>query len=322
MRWARSAGHGRPSRRQPTHLGEDRGAMVRISAVALAFLVLVGTSALAGVDVDFDHTRQFYPYRTFMWDAARGGLDAAVRQDVQEAIRGQLAERALQEVPEGADLLIVLHGAMTDEKPVTREIFPYGGYRDWDGWGTWIGGTLTPVRVWSIPSRTLIIDLVDASQDRLVWRAVAGGTLVAKPAQRKKRIGKSVTEAFEDFPPGKIQIHELSPEQLARMDGMPLFYAGEPSSRSHVPLGPVRGVSCFRLRTKLGGLGLKLAPAPPATLAAAVAVVRFEAAKQDADAVVDIRCDDTGVKKLTCREAVVCTGNAVRWTETDAAGDR
>jgi Domain of unknown function (DUF4136) len=63
------------------------------------------------------------------------------------------------------------------------------------GWGPSV--TVTPyVEV------TIVLDMVDANTDRLVWRAIStktGSNLI--DVQKEKKVDKMVSDAFKHFPP-------------------------------------------------------------------------------------------------------------------------
>ena len=68
--------------------------------------------------------------------------------------------------------------------------------------GPWrLGGgfaTVTP-NIENVGS--LVVDLVDAPQNQLIWRAVATDTLSDKPEKNAQKIQKSVAKMFQKYPP-------------------------------------------------------------------------------------------------------------------------
>jgi hypothetical protein len=50
---------------------------------------------------------------------------------------------------------------------------------------------------------TLVVDMYDAQNKRLVWRGTSTDTLSDKPENNEKKLDKAVDKMFKDFPPKK-----------------------------------------------------------------------------------------------------------------------
>jgi hypothetical protein len=115
-------------------------------------------------------------------------IDPEVNRIIAETIENELSVRGI--FPDEADpgLLVVYH-ASRDE---TFEV--EGGYRrDWEDSGA--------VTVDSHVAGTLVVDLVDAEENRVVWRAIATATVTGNPKKVRGRIPAVVQRMFADFPP-------------------------------------------------------------------------------------------------------------------------
>jgi hypothetical protein len=51
------------------------------------------------------------------------------------------------------------------------------------------------------PVGTLIVDIFDSSNKKLIWRGVASDTLSGKSDKDEKKMDKAVAEMFKKFPP-------------------------------------------------------------------------------------------------------------------------
>ena len=72
-----------------------------------------------------------------------------------------------------------------------------GGYRrDWESSGG--------ITVDSHVAGTLVLDLVDARENRIVWRAIATATVSGNPKKARGRIPSVVRKMFADFPPTSV----------------------------------------------------------------------------------------------------------------------
>ena len=66
----------------------------------------------------------------------------------------------------------------------------------------WGGSTMRyKQRVYS--EATLVLDMVNAERNELLWRAVAVGTVSDNPEKNARKIKKAAAKMFKKFPPGK-----------------------------------------------------------------------------------------------------------------------
>jgi hypothetical protein len=160
----------------------------------LTFLTvfLAATAVVAGVSVDYDRSADFPAFKTFAFKEGTPADNPFVQERIEAAIRRELEAKGLKMVEGDADLNVVTHVAVTVQTRV--DVSGYGGrYRSW--------GTAT-AHVSEIPIGNLMIDLVNASADQLVWRGIGSGTVSKKPEKSEKKINKVVGKLFKDFPPG------------------------------------------------------------------------------------------------------------------------
>ena len=112
---------------------------------------------------------------------------------------GKLVEGGLVEVTEDPDLWVTYYGEDREEVSVnTSSMGPYGGYGYGPGWGYdpyWQGGygisnATTLVTTYSVG--TLVIDLIDAREQKAIWRGSATGTIPLNPEKAAKQIDKAI----------------------------------------------------------------------------------------------------------------------------------
>lgn len=169
------------------------------SNIRLVLLIsLAGAVSLAGPKIDHDATTDFSQYATF---GLRIGtpLDSPLAQrTVDEAITRELEAKgyALGTPP---DLWVVTHGSVREETEVTPDNFGYGAWYGWRGWGGGYGSS--NVNLNTIPIGSLMIDLVDAETDRLVWRGIAQGTIKKNAVKSQRQLHKKVARLFDKYPP-------------------------------------------------------------------------------------------------------------------------
>ena len=161
----------------------------------LLLIAFPGLALCQKVSLEFDETRDFSDYKTFA--IASGKLNSKnpslnnelVQKKLDDEIRRRLTERGLTEVPSRPDLNV--RYSLGAGQRVEDEAYPAG----WRGYGTRV------VRR-RYTEGTLILDLRDAKQHVLVWRAIS---VVDNddPLKIKDHLGDMVRKSTEKYPPKK-----------------------------------------------------------------------------------------------------------------------
>lgn len=167
----------------------------RIWGLWIAGLLVGACGPSLQVRTDFDRSVNFATYRTFRLEEGKLMGPNAVAQStlvkdrIDQALRSQLANEGMAQAGSDADLMVrYVAGARTVQE-LESAGYPMGPY----------GATYGDVWVQEVPEGMLVIDLLEARTDRLVWRAYvrAQGEGFGKPDFVKKAIAK----AFEKYPP-------------------------------------------------------------------------------------------------------------------------
>jgi hypothetical protein len=174
--------------------------------LVLAFMALTGCSGVS-VNHDYDHDADFRKYTDYDWmsgpTVAIGDARAAKQQNtlldqrIRRAVDTQLAGRGLKQNSSNPDLIVVYHTGLEDKVNVTDWGYTYGSYY-W-GWGG------RAIDVYQYQEGTLIVDLIDAGTQMLVWRGWATKTIEDNPSPEKVEynINSIVEKIFRDYPPNK-----------------------------------------------------------------------------------------------------------------------
>ncbi len=172
--------------------------MNKLSIFFFSF-VLVACGSLK-TTFDYDKSVDFTKYKTFAFSAETDQLpvNELVRKRIINAIKSSLQSKGLSEAPK-ADVLIDL-GVKTETKQQTSaNSVNMGGFygRRW-GFGT--GFSTTQVNTTDYTEGTLVINLVDAAKQELVWMGSGTATVTEKSVQQDK-IEAAVTKILAKFPP-------------------------------------------------------------------------------------------------------------------------
>jgi len=182
-----------------------------------ALVIIVSTAFAHKIRVDFDHDTHFSRYKTYHWvQPAYSGPEQVQfpNQLMEERVTGfidkALAARGLKRVTNGADLLINYRINVT-EQPVVSTFYsgpgPGWGWGWASGWGSgwgpgagWGSGVATTT-LQTYYEGTLVINMVDAKENQLVFQGTSTQAVSSRPQKNTKKLAKAVDEVFEKFPP-------------------------------------------------------------------------------------------------------------------------
>lgn len=160
---------------------------------ALILSVLAASPALAQkVSIDYAHDFDFSGVKTFQY--ADSGESASpnplMAERIEALIKQKLAEGGLAEVAENPDVYITYHVAAQDQTVYSTTTMGYGGYHGgWRGWGApAMASSTTTAHTYT--EGTLVIDLYDAKDKKMIWRGTGTVTVKDKPEKRVEQIEK------------------------------------------------------------------------------------------------------------------------------------
>ncbi|MDH3734125.1 MAG: DUF4136 domain-containing protein [Gemmatimonadota bacterium] len=179
-------------------------------AVALLTVVLCGCGASMNIDVDYDPATvvAIGAYETYSWLPDPGGRDRRVNnefvgQQVMLVADAVLAEKGYRRVEGDGDFMLGWHAGLRDGMDVTTINDYYGyGYSRWGyGGGVWVSDTYVD----EYTEGTLLVDVVDAERNELVWRGSAETRVdpLAMPEDTAPVIRDAVQRILSDFPPDR-----------------------------------------------------------------------------------------------------------------------
>ena len=168
----------------------------------LVIAVFTGCASMK-VDSDYDSTASFDAYQTFAWmekpDQVKDNLTklGEITQRIENAVERELMADGYQKASTAPDFFVVYHTAVeTQITGATIDTWGYGYRRP-----RWRTGTVyADVSVDTYKEGSLIIDIVDAKENELVWRGSAVGA-VNSPEQAAKKVDEAVQKILAEFPP-------------------------------------------------------------------------------------------------------------------------
>jgi len=166
-----------------------------------ALLLMAAPAFAQKVNVDWDRDYQG-PWETYAWaqskDAAQNPL---IHQRIVNAVDYWLTMRGRREVKpeENPNVMVAYHTNTQDEVVVTADTMGYG-YGPGMYWGGGMGGmTTTTARSHTYTKGTLVVDVWDAKEKKLLFRGSGTDTVDANPEKLEKKINKIVEKMVKEF---------------------------------------------------------------------------------------------------------------------------
>ena len=178
----------------------------RLTVAVATMSIAIGCSSMT-VNHDWDRQADFSTYKTYAWhdsdtnvkDSDPLGHDRFIR-----AIDAQLVAQGLQKVSSNPDVYVTYHSEENEQMSLDTTYMGGGwGYGPGWGWGGMgmggMGTSTTTVRTYSVA--TVVLDMSDAKQKRLVWRGTVSDTMSDNPQKNAKKIATAAEKLFKDYPP-------------------------------------------------------------------------------------------------------------------------
>ena len=162
-----------------------------ITGILAATLIVTASTAHAGIRVEVRDETGGKRYETFDWRDGTEGRRAVAQERIVSTVESALQSKGLIRVHAEADLHVMTHVLVNRHELAELD--------DADTWEYWSG--VNSVDAFDLRAGTLVVDLIDQSQGRRVWRGV-GSTTVKGPVEKNlKIIGKLVRKMLGEFSP-------------------------------------------------------------------------------------------------------------------------
>ena len=175
-----------------------------IFSIIITSLILLFSCSSITVNQDYDPAYDFSKLKTFGFIpiSSEAGIDQLSADKLGNAIKTELISKGYKlETP--ADFGIAL--MFSQQTKTNIQSYGYGyGYGGWGHAGMYGTGG---VDVTQYQQGTLIIDIIDMSQQKLVWRGTGSGAMSQSPSVEEKteNINSAVNQILAQFPPTKTE---------------------------------------------------------------------------------------------------------------------
>jgi len=152
------------------------------------------------VKSDYAATANFTNYKTYLLRTDDLKLNDIDKDRVLNELSKQLQAKTLTSA-QNPDLIINVKASHKKVQDVTTS---YGGGFGWGrpwGWGGGFGMGNTWTNNYN--SGTIVVDIVDAKTQKLVWQGIGSGLSVDSPKSKQRQIPEIVAEIMKNYPPQK-----------------------------------------------------------------------------------------------------------------------
>ncbi len=181
-------------------------------------VLLLSSCATTKVKTDYDKSVDFSKYKTFEYYGWAENSDQILndfdKKRIETAFNKEFKARGINYVKSGGDLIVTLY-IVTQKKTETTATtmstgvsYGYGGYYGYGpryGWGTGMGHSTTTYNQYDYTVGTLVIDVFDAKEKRLIWESIGEKTIEENPQNRDESIPKSVKAIMQPYPVAPIK---------------------------------------------------------------------------------------------------------------------
>jgi hypothetical protein len=129
--------------------------------------------------------------------------DSLLREKIKNAIEGELNKKGLTRNDNNSGLLIDFHISIENESsiiyhPPEEALYDFKPFPDQE--------------IINYLKGTIVVDMVDRSEGRMVWRSEAIGYMDLHPDLSDKNIRKGIRVTLKNFPPKSPKVNKVTDE--------------------------------------------------------------------------------------------------------------
>lgn len=178
--------------------------MKNLFLISFVSMLFIGCQPSMTVSSDYDRTIEFSSYKTYQllpWaEAARGIVEKNGQTAINEAIISELNTKGYTYVEKGGDLVVSPFVHIDEKMGTTAYTTTYGmgGYGYYGGFG--YGSAQTTYNNYTYEVGSLILDIYDQREKKLIWQAVGSTEISEKSEKNQRQIPTYVRQVLHDYP--------------------------------------------------------------------------------------------------------------------------
>jgi len=152
------------------------------------------------VNTDYDRTADFSAYKTFglHYLVTSRTVSQLNEERIWNSIRSTMSQKGYIEKDRNPDLVIHAISVVKNKNYLSATSSGYTGlYRPYGYWG---GSATTTVQTNQYKEGSLVINVVDAKTNRLIWEGIGNAEFEKTPKNPDEAISNAVTKIMTGFP--------------------------------------------------------------------------------------------------------------------------
>lgn len=180
------------------------------TTLTMMVLSLAVGQGFAQVKSDFDKEADFSKYKTYVFAGWQDDSDKILnefdKKRILEALKSEFSNKGMEVVDSDGDAVITLFIVVNEKTSTTAYTdfnggMGYGGRWGWGYGGMGMGSATTTYTESDYREGTLVIDMYDAGEKKLLWQGVLTSTVNENPKKREKTIPKKIKKLMKKYPP-------------------------------------------------------------------------------------------------------------------------
>lgn len=163
---------------------------------ALVLLAIPVAAPAQTVEVAYDHSVDFAQFKTYAWVKGLPAGNPEIHKLIVDQVDRHLQSKGLQRVEGSADLHVAYYTSLDEN--INTSAVEYMKNTDWRRWGE--HDQVYGPKMVAMPKAGMVLDLIDASANRLVWQGHAKDAYTPNVGRAKKRVIKAAEKLFKGFP--------------------------------------------------------------------------------------------------------------------------
>jgi len=159
------------------------------------------------VNSDYDRSANFTKYKTFSFyklNLSGIAVNELNQTRIINAIKAEMVKKGFTEVNENPDLLVNATTVIQVEKQYNANSYGMGGaYRPYRWGGGYGGMSSTTVTVQNYTEGSLVVDVLEASSNTLLWTATGSKEIGSQNDNPDQAITDAVNQIMQSFPPDR-----------------------------------------------------------------------------------------------------------------------
>ncbi len=173
--------------------------------ISICIILFIGCSTSLKVTTDYDKSVDFSKYKTFAFYKMKvtDNISQLNQDRILNSIKAEMIKKGFTLNDDAPDVLINTTAILQDKQSVSANTYGYGGYYRPYGWGAGYGGTTT-VNVYEYKDGSIIIDIIDASTQKLIWQGIGNKEIDTPSKNPDAAIADAVNKILYKYPPAKV----------------------------------------------------------------------------------------------------------------------